>query len=96
MITLLTSKEERIQSVKNLIGKEMNFSDFDNEMEDIGYYSIFDDGATGQIKVDGNAVYTAKETGECEIQVFFTITFDSGEDESADAFILKVEEVEEF
>lgn len=95
MIALI-SKEERIETVKNLIGKEMTFSDFDNEMENIGYYSISDDGVTGQIKVDGNAVYTAKETSECEVQVFFTITFDGGEDESANSFILKVEEVEEF
>ena len=81
---------------KELLNEEMSFTDFDNFMMESGYYSVFDDGATENIKQDGNVVYTATDSNECEVQIFFEITIDNGEDEAEEAFYLKVTDVQEF
>lgn len=56
----------------------MSFTDLDNFMMESGYYSVFDDGVTADIKQDGNVVYTATDSNECEVQIFFEITIDNG------------------
>ena len=81
---------------KELLNEEMSFTDFDNFMMESGYYSVFDDGVTADIKQDGNAVYTATDSNECEVQIFFEITTDNGEDEAEEAFCLVVKDVQEF
>lgn len=81
---------------KELLNEEMSFTDLDNFMMESGYYSVFDDGATENIKQDGNVVYTATDSNECEVQIFFDITTDNGEDEAEEAFYLKVTDVQEF
>jgi hypothetical protein len=81
---------------KELLNEEMSFTDFDNFMMESGYYSVFDDGVTADIKQDGNVVYTATDSNECEIQIFFEITTDNGEDEAEEAFCLVVKDVQEF
>lgn len=78
---------------KELLNEEMSFTDLDNFMMESGYYSVFDDGATENIKQDKNVVYTATDSNECEVQIFFEITIDNGEEE---AFYLKVTDVQEF
>nr|DAY93381.1 MAG TPA: hypothetical protein [Caudoviricetes sp.] len=81
---------------KELLNEEMGFADFDNFMMESGYYSVFDDGVTADIKQDGNVVYTATDSNECEVQIFFEITTDNGEDEAEEAFYLKVKDVQKF
>ena len=43
-----------------------------------------------------NVIYTATDTNEAEVQIFFEITTDNGEDEAEEAFYLKVTDVQEF
>lgn len=81
------------QEMKNEI---MSFVDLDDFMVANGYYSVFDDGATEQIKQDKNAVYTAVDTCEAEVQIFFEILIDNEEDEAEESFILKVTDVTNF
>ena len=82
--------------LKELVNEEMSFTELDNFMMENGYYSVFDDGVTADIKQDGNVVYTATDSNECEVQIFFDITTDNGEDEAEEAFYLKVTDVQEF
>ena len=81
---------------KELLNEEMSFVQLDNFMMENGYYSVFDDGVTEDIKRDENVVYTATDSNECEVQIFFNITVDNGEDEAEEAFILKVIDVQAF
>lgn len=86
-----------LENLRNgLIGKEMSFIELDNYMMDQGYYSVLDDGITEDIKNDLSVVYTSTETNEAEILINFIITFNNGEDESEEAFYLKVTGVESF
>lgn len=55
---------------KELVNEEMSFIDLDNFMMESGYYSVFDDGATENIKQDKNVVYTATDSNECEVQSY--------------------------
>lgn len=80
----------------NLVGKEMSFVELDNEMMANGYYSVFDEGATADIKDCKNVVYTNASTGECEKIIEFEIINDNGEDEIEEAFTLKVTSVRDF
>ena len=52
--------------------------------------------APEDIKNDLSVVYTSTETNEAEILINFIITFNNGEDESEEAFYLKVTGVESF
>ena len=72
------------------------FIDLDSFMASYGYYSVFDDGITEAIKRDKNIVYTAEDTCECEVQIFFEIVIDNGPDEAEENFILKVTDVQNF
>ena len=81
---------------KELANKEMYFSELDAYMVENGYYSVFDDGATEDIKADKCVFYTACDTDVCEIKINFEITIDCGEDEDSSAFILKVADVCEY
>lgn len=54
---------------KELVNEEMSFVELDNFMMDAGYYSVFDDGVTENIKQDKNVVYTATDSNECEVQI---------------------------
>ena len=79
-----------------LLGKEMSFLFLDNTMYNNGYYTVFDSGVTKDIKNDLNVVYTAMDTNAAEVQIFFEITADNGEDEVEEAFDLKVIDIQEF
>lgn len=66
-------KKLNVEEIKKelLLNEEMSFTDLDNFMMESGYYSVFDDGVTADIKQDGNVVYTATDSNECEVQIFF-------------------------
>ena len=81
---------------KELLNSEMNFSELDNFMMTNGYYSVFDDGATEEIKKDKNVVYTAVDTCECEVIINFTITIDNSEEEAEENFIMLITSIEKF
>lgn len=81
---------------KELVNEEMSFMELDNFMMENGYYTVFDEGATFDIKLGKNVIYTATDTNEAEVQIFFEITTDNGEDEAEEAFYLKVTDVQEF
>lgn len=86
-----------VNELKNeLLNCEMSFVDLDNFMMDNGYYSIFDDNVTEQVKSSRSVVYTATDTNEAEIVISFDITIDNAEDEAETAFELKVTDIEEF
>ena len=86
-----------VNELKNeLLNCEMSFVDLDNFMMDNGYYSIFDDNITEQVKSSRSVVYTATDTNEAEIVISFDITIDNAEDEAETAFELKVTDIEEF
>lgn len=81
---------------RNLVGKEISFTELDNYMMEHGFYSIFNDGVTSDVKECGNVVYTGMKSNEAEIIIYFTITIDNGDDECEEAFYLLVDSVEEF
>ena len=79
-----------------ILNQEYGFMELDGIMEDSGYYSVLNDGTTKNIKNDFNIVYTAKDTCEAEVQIFFEIIVNNGEDEVEEAFDLKVIDIQEF
>lgn len=87
---------------KELLNKEMSFVELDNYMMNKGFYSVFDDGVTENIKQDKNVIYTFIDVDEAginigaQIIIDFGITIDNSEDEAEEAFYLKVNEVEEY
>lgn len=86
-----------VNEIKNvLVNKEMYFSELDSYMVENGYYSVFDDGVTEDIKADKWVCYTACDTNEAEVRISFEITIDCGEEEDPANFILKVTDVCEF
>lgn len=86
-----------VNKLKNeILNKEIDFCGLDNFMMENGYYSVFDDGSAYEIKQDKNVVYTAKDTNEYEVQIFFKIVYDSEEDEAEDDFTMLVKGIEEF
>lgn len=81
---------------KELLGKEMSFTELDNHMMTQGFYSVFEDGVTENIKQDLNVIYTSDKTNEAEIQIFFNITIDNGEDEREEAFYMEITSIEKY
>ena len=89
--------KKSIEELKEMLeGREIHFLDLDNLMMEAGYYSVSNDGIEENIKFDGNVVYTATDTNEAEIQIFFTTTCSSGIDEINLAFYVRVDSVEKF
>lgn len=85
-----------IEEVKKLEGQEMSFLELDNRMIELGYFSVFGSGAEHNIHEDQNVVYTSRDTMECEVQFFFVIIHDHGENEDETSFILKIIKVDKF
>ena len=81
---------------EEILGNEFAFVNLDNYMQENGYYSVFDDGVTKQIKEDKNVVYTAVDTCECEVIINFTITIDNSEEEAEENFIMLITSIEKF
>ena len=81
---------------KELLNSEMNFSELDNFMMTNGYYSVFDDGATEEIKETKSVIYTAVDTCECEVIINFTITIDNSKDEAEENLIMLITRIEKF
>lgn len=81
---------------KDLVGKEISFTELDNYMMEHGFYSVFDDGVTSDVKECGNVVYTGLKSNEAEIIINFSITIDNGNDECEEAFYLLVDSIENF
>ena len=79
-----------------LLNKEMSFMLMDNIVSSYGYYTVFDDGITKDIKNDLNVVYTAVDTCEPEVKISFEIIIDNGPDEVEEAFYLKVTDIQKF
>lgn len=96
------SKYERglnkmLENLRNeLIGKEMSFMELDSHMTNEGFYSVFDDGVTENIKQDKNVIYTFNHEDLNQVQIFFNITIDNTEEEVEEAFYLEVTQIEEF
>lgn len=78
---------------EELIGEEMSFTALDNYMMNNGYYSVFDDGVTDNVKEDLNVAYLPTN-GEPQALIYFEITIDNGEGEAHEAFYLKVLDVQ--
>ena len=85
-----------MEEMKKLIGTEIEMWRLDNYAMDAGYYSCADDGVFGNCIQDGNIVYTGRESGECEMRVYFDVVYDASEDEDVSASVIKVKEVEKF
>ncbi len=79
---------------KELLGQEMDFVELDNYMMSEGFYSVFDDGATDNIKECENVAYMSKESGEWEVLISFKIIKDNEDDEPEENFVMKITEVE--
>ena len=96
------SKYERglnkmLENLRNeLVGREMSFMELDSHMTNEGFYSVFDDGVTENIKQDKNIIYTFNHEDLNQVQIFFNITIDNTEDEVEEAFYLEVTQIEEF
>lgn len=80
---------------KKLLNKEMNFFDLDNFMMENGFYSVFDDGSTYEIKNDKNVIYTSKNFINA-IKIDFEITKNNAEDEVEEWFLLLVTDIQVF
>lgn len=95
---VINMREERIAKVREMIGNEMSFTQLDNKMMEIGYYTGFNEGATSEIKQAGNVIYQVENNGivDDEVLINFEITIDTEKDEAEEAFELKVLQVEEF
>ena len=90
-------KKLTIDQLKDmLLNEEMIFTFLDNTMYNNGYYTVFNDGVTKDIKNDLNVVYTAMDTCEAEVQIFFEIIIDNEPDEVEESFYLKVIDIQEF
>ena len=90
-------KKLTIDQLKDmLLNEEMSFTFLDNTMYNNGYYTVFNDGVTKDIKNDLNVVYTAMDTCEAEVQIFFEIIIDNEPDEVEESFYLKVIDIQEF
>lgn len=87
---------------KELLNKEMSFVELDNYMMDQGFYSVFNDGVTEDIKEDKNVIYAFIEVDDAgvnngiQVKIDFEITINNAKDEAEENFYLKVNEVEEF
>ena len=79
---------------KESLGQEMDFVELDNYMMSEGFYSVFDDGATDNIKECENVAYMSKESGEWEVLISFKIIKDNEDDEPEENFVMKITEVE--
>lgn len=79
---------------KELLGQEMNFIELDSYMMSEGFYSVFDDGATDNIKECENVAYKNKENEEFEMLISFEIVNDNEADEAEENFVMKITEVE--
>ena len=91
------NNKKSIEELKEMLeGREIHFLDLDNLMMGAGYYSVSDDGIEENIKADGNVVYTAMDTNEAEVQIFFTTTCSSEIDEITLAFYIRVDSIEKF
>jgi hypothetical protein len=82
--------------VKELEGQEMSFMDLDNKMMELGFCTVFGSGAEHDIHDDQNVVYTSTSTSHSDVQIFFKILHDHGEDEDETSFTLKIIKVENF
>ena len=90
-------KKTNINELKEmLLNEEMSFMFLDNTMYNNGYYTVFNDGVTKDIKNDLNVVYTAMDTCEAEVQIFFEITIDNKPDEVEESFYLRITDIQEF
>lgn len=76
-----------------LLGKELSFIELDNLMQESGYYSVFDDGVTENIKDSLDVAYSAKDADSGEVVIEFEIISDSGENEEPEHFLLKVTDI---
>lgn len=86
-----------LENLRNeLLGKEMSFTELDNHMMQQGFYSVFEDGVTENIKQDLNVIYTSIETNAAEIQIFFKITINNGDDEIEEAFYMEITSIEKY
>ena len=62
----------------------------DNILDHSGYYSVYYDDITKEIKQNLKVVYTAVDSGASEIEISFEITEDCGADEIEESFYLRV------
>ena len=84
-----------LENLRNeLLGTEIDFVELDNYMMSEGFYTVFDDGATDNIKECENVAYMSKESGEWEVLISFKIIKDNEDDDHEENFVMKITEVE--
>lgn len=76
---------KNMETLKELIGAEMNLVELDNKMESLGFQSIFDEVDETTLKNNGSASYLVPETDSDYINVEFDV----------DGDIIKITAVEE-
>lgn len=90
----LTAQEikEELMSIETIL----NFYVLDSFMTNNGYYSTFENGAIEPIRKEKNVVYTAIDSDECEIRIFFEILCYNIPYERGGDFVLRVTDVQKF
>lgn len=88
------NKKGIVELREELLNEEISFMNLDNKMMASGYYSVFNDGVTEDIKADGSVCYTALDTKSCEVIISFEITIDNAEDEADESFYMRVLNIE--
>lgn len=94
-------KKKVAQVAKELVGKELNFVDLDNEMMRLGFHTEFDSGLDfDEIAESGTILYTNNATdgsGLVNVEQYATIEFEviaeHSEDENASATYIKITEI---
>lgn len=78
---------------KNLIGFEGSIINLSNELQRLGCEDICYFGNWSEILETENVIVATEETGNEHIQIEFTVLFAAGEDEIAEATIIKINDV---
>lgn len=76
---------KNMETLKELIGAEMNLVELDNKMESLGFRSIFDEVDETTLKNNGSASYLIPETETDYVNIEFDV----------DGDIIKITAVEE-
>ena len=84
-------------NTSELLNKEMWSHPLDEFMVEQGYYSVLgDDDVISDIKQNKSVVYTNTMSNECKVKINFDIVINNGEDETEEAFILKITKIETY
>lgn len=84
-------------NTNELLNKEMWLYKLDNYMVEHGYYSALgNDNEISDIKQTKSVVYTDTVSNECKVKIDFDIVINNGDDETEEAFVLKIKKIETY